>query len=112
MSKSEEHLYRSLDIMKADSNLSEDTKIIMFVEYARLVLAESKLPMWVIYNWYKIDTRPKHTGKYFVRRKDGKIHWETWNGSGWAYNNDVITHYQEIKPPHIGIMEKILNYGK
>ncbi len=112
MSKSEEHLYRCLDIMKADNNLSEDTKIIMFAEYARLVLLESKLPSWVAYDWFKIETRPKKTGRYFIRRKDGKLHWEIWNGNGFAYNNDVITHYQEIAPPHIGIMERILNYGK
>lgn len=42
MSKSNEHLYHCLDIMKADNNLSEETKIIMFVEYARLVLEEAK----------------------------------------------------------------------
>lgn len=42
MSKSNQHLFHCLDVMKADSNLSEDTKIIMFVEYARLVLEEAK----------------------------------------------------------------------
>lgn len=39
---SQKYLERCLDIMKADSNLSEDTKIIMFVEYARLVYEEKK----------------------------------------------------------------------
>jgi hypothetical protein len=39
---SQKYLDRCLDIMKADSNLSEDTKIIMFVEYARLVFEEKK----------------------------------------------------------------------
>lgn len=29
-------------------------------------------------------------GKYIVVRKDGKIHFETFNGTGWAYNNNVI----------------------
>ena len=41
---------------------------------------------WIIYDWDKPETRPTKYGKYFVRRKDGKVHWETWNGSGWAYN--------------------------
>jgi hypothetical protein len=41
--ESQKYLDRCLDIMKADSNLSEDTKIIMFVEYARLVFEEKKL---------------------------------------------------------------------
>lgn len=54
---------------------------------------------WIAYDWNKPETRPKKHGKYFVHRKDGKIHMETWNGSGWAYNEKVITHYQEIKPP-------------
>ena len=54
---------------------------------------------WVAYNWNDISTRPKKYDKYFVRRKDGKVHWETWNGNGWAYNEKVITHYQEVKFP-------------
>ena len=40
--ESQKYLDRCLDIMKADSNLSEDTKIIMFVEYSRLVFEEKK----------------------------------------------------------------------
>lgn len=36
---------------------------------------------------------PMSYGKYLVVRKDGKIHFETWNGTGWAYNNKVITHF-------------------
>ena len=54
---------------------------------------------WVAYDWHKPETRPKAYGKYFVCRKDGKVHWETWNGSGWAYNGNVITHWKEVKPP-------------
>jgi hypothetical protein len=54
---------------------------------------------WVAYDWHKPETRPKAYGKYFVCRKDGKVHWETWNGSGWAYNGNVITHWQEVEPP-------------
>lgn len=56
---------------------------------------------WVAYDWNKIETRPNKYGKYFIHRKDGKVHWETWNGSGWAYNEKVITHWKEIKPPYI-----------
>lgn len=37
--------------------------------------------------------------RYMVYRKDGKMHWETFNGTGWAYNEKVITHYAEITPP-------------
>jgi hypothetical protein len=40
--ESQKYLDRCLDIIKADINLSEETKIIMFVEYARLVFEEKK----------------------------------------------------------------------
>lgn len=32
-------------------------------------------------------------GKYLVVRKDGKIHFEVYNGTGWAYNENSITHF-------------------
>ena len=54
---------------------------------------------WVSYDWDKPETRPTKYGKYFVHRKDGKTHWETWNGSGWAYNGNVITFWMEVFPP-------------
>jgi hypothetical protein len=54
---------------------------------------------WVSYDWNKLETRPTKYGKYFVHRKDGKTHWETWNGSGWAYNGNVITFWMEVLPP-------------
>lgn len=54
---------------------------------------------WIKYDWLELDSRPKTYDKYFVRRKDGKVHWETWNGSGWAYNEKVITHYAIITTP-------------
>lgn len=38
-------------------------------------------------------SQPKKYGKYIVVRKDGKIHFEVWNGTGWAYNNNSITHF-------------------
>jgi len=46
---------------------------------------------WVAFDWIKIETRPTKYGKYLITRKDGKIYWETWNGSGWAYNHNEIT---------------------
>ena len=54
---------------------------------------------WVAFDWMKIETRPTKYGKYLITRKDGKIHWETWNGSGWAYNDNEIRFWAEIKPP-------------
>ncbi len=40
MKPSEAYLYRCLETMKADPNLSDETKILMFMEYARLVMKE------------------------------------------------------------------------
>jgi hypothetical protein len=54
---------------------------------------------WVAFDFMKIETRPTKYGKYLITRKDGKIHWETWNGSGWAYNHNEIRYWAEIKPP-------------
>ncbi len=54
---------------------------------------------WIRYDWGRLETRPKEYGKYFVRRKDSKVHWETWNSSGWAYNGCVITHWMEVYYP-------------
>ena len=54
---------------------------------------------WVKYDFNDLSSRPIEYGKYFVCRKDVKIHWETWNGSGWAYNNNSITHWKKIIKP-------------
>lgn len=54
---------------------------------------------WVAFDWNKTETRPPESGKYFICRKDGKIHWETWNGSGWAYNHNEIRFWAAIVPP-------------
>jgi len=32
-------------------------------------------------------------GRYLVMRKDGKMHLETFNGTGWAYNNNSIIYF-------------------
>ena len=61
---------------------------------------------WVKYNWEHLETRPTKYGKYFIMRKDGKIHWETWNGTGFAYNNSSIIYWREIKKPIIKNYEK------
>ncbi len=54
---------------------------------------------WIKYNFMDLEKRPKQSGKYFVHRKDGKMHWETWNGSGFAYNDNSITYFRNILPP-------------
>lgn len=32
-------------------------------------------------------------GRYIVVRKDGNVHFEKFNGSGWAYNNNSIDYF-------------------
>ena len=63
------------------------------------IYSKSNVINWVAFDFENKKTHPSKYGKYFVHRKDGKIHWETWNGNGWAYNGNVITFWKEIKPP-------------
>jgi len=51
---------------------------------------------WIEYSWEK--SRPPKPDRYLVQRKDGKVHFETWNGSGWAYNEKSIVYFQPIIP--------------
>lgn len=54
---------------------------------------------WVKYDEFNPDTYPNVYGKYIIVRKDGKYHFETWNGSGWAYNGNVIRYWGIISLP-------------
>ena len=60
---------------------------------------QAAISCWMVFDWNKIKTHPTKYGKYLVCRKDGKIHWETWNGIGWAYNNNDIRYWAVIVPP-------------
>lgn len=53
-------------------------------------------------NWISVkDSLPDGYGKYLIyREKCNKIHFETWNNSGWAYNNNDITHWCIPKNPN------------
>jgi len=55
----------------------------------------------LLVNWGKYPSEtPTEYGKYWVYRKGcDKIHTETWNGTGWAYNNNDITHWTVIVKP-------------
>lgn len=70
-------------------------------KYCDLLNNEQNDPVnnWIKYDFNDMKSRPKEVEKYFVHRKDGKIHWETWNGSGFAYNDNVITHYMKVFYP-------------
>jgi hypothetical protein len=58
------------------------------------------LSYWVEYDFNNLTTHPIDKGiKYLVCRKDGKIHWETWNGCGFAYNNNEIRFWAKILKP-------------
>jgi hypothetical protein len=59
----------------------------------------SNASSWVPFDFMDIDSRPPIAKKYLICRKDGKIHWEQWNGSGWAYNHNEIRYWAEIRPP-------------
>lgn len=57
------------------------------------------LSYWVYFDINHKNTYPVNYAKYLVCRKDGKIHWETWNGNGWAYNHFEIRYWACIVPP-------------
>lgn len=46
------------------------------------------------YNGSPEQIRTIMYGRYLVVRKDGKVHLETFNGTGWAYNdNSIVVFY-------------------
>jgi hypothetical protein len=53
---------------------------------------------WVKYDFYDKEKRPPAAGQYLIQRKDGKTHWERWNGTGWAYNGNVIVYWKQVLP--------------
>jgi hypothetical protein len=57
------------------------------------------LSFWQPYSWQDTSSHPLICYKYLVCKKDGKIHWETWNGNGWAYNQKEIRYWAEILKP-------------
>lgn len=82
-------------------NIGEEHQI--DVDWAEALLEDMKCN--TLNGWVPVVRMlPKEYDKYFVCRKDGKVHWETWNGSGWAYNHESITHWMVIAPPPIKIL--------
>lgn len=68
-------------------------------EKNNIAIGTPALSYWVAFDWNIKETHPPKYDKYLICRKDGKIHWETWNGSGWAYNHNEIKFYAIIAPP-------------
>jgi hypothetical protein len=86
--------------MNADPKISEETRIIMFVEYGRLVLEEFKSSDWKSVK----NELPTEYGRYETYRKGVKKQtYELWNGFEWAFNNNEITHWRKVKPPYINL---------
>lgn len=58
--------------------------------------------IWTPYKWENIESRPPKPGSYLIYRKGcNKMHFEQWNGSGWASSNGDCTHWADPKanPP-------------
>lgn len=53
---------------------------------------------WIAF-YEKIETSPIKYARYLFCRKDGKIYFETWNGTGWAYNHNETIFYAPIISP-------------
>lgn len=68
-------------------------------EKQALELKNNGFYTWIPFDFNIIQCRPNKTGRYLICRKDGKIHWETWNGSGWAYNHNEIRFWALIVNP-------------
>ena len=102
MTKAEEIYHRFVNYEW--NEIGEGMKVSIIKAIDEALKEGQKLPIhsvknWVAFDFMKLETRPPKYGKYLITRKDGKIHWETWNGSGWAYNHNEIRYWAEIKPP-------------
>jgi hypothetical protein len=71
-----------------------------FIALNNMIKLEVALSHWIEYDWNRKESHPPKYDKYLICRKDGKIHWETWNGSGWAYNHKEIGYWAVIVPPN------------
>jgi len=61
-----------------------------------MVEIQKTIAVWYLYPEYK----PTDYGKYLIFRSGcDKMHFETWNNTGWAYNNNDITHFCIIQKP-------------
>lgn len=55
---------------------------------------------WTKYNWEDKRTRPTKAGRYLIYRvKCDKMHFEHWNGGGWASSNNEILFWCEPRKP-------------
>jgi|GEM_PF-2275584 len=91
-------IIKALCYMKPENitvELLESTQI----EIEKLSNALKDAPEWIEYNKDDKDTYPPKYNRYLISRKDDKIHWEIWNGMGWAYNGNEIRYWMRIALP-------------
>jgi hypothetical protein len=90
-------------IKKEIERLRHNNDITEYAEFSLLAevktLENQSTHSWIKYSWANPISHPPAYGSYFVHRKDGKVHWEIWNGIGWAYNENVITYWAKITTP-------------
>jgi len=56
--------------------------------------------IWIKFNWEERATHPPKPGRYLIyRKKCNKMHFEQWNGLGWASSNKDCTHWADLKAP-------------
>jgi hypothetical protein len=93
----------TLKIKKEIERLRHNGDISEYAEFSLVAevktLENQSTHNWIAYNWDNPISHPPTYGSYFVCRKDGKVHWETWNGAGWAYNESSIRYWTRITPP-------------
>lgn len=89
---------KEIERLRVNKDISEFSEICLLAEVK--ILENQSTHSWVKYSWENSKSHPPAYGSYFVHRKDGKIHWETWNGAGWAYNEKVITYWAKITMPN------------
>lgn len=88
---------REIERLRHNGDISEYAKSSLLAEVK--TLENQSTHIWVKYSWENPLSHPPAYGSYFVHRKDGKVHWEVWNGAGWAYNEKVITDWAKITIP-------------
>ncbi len=55
---------------------------------------------WIPYNWENEDSHPPKPDRYLIYREGcDKMHFERWNGSGWASSNKDCTDWCKPKKP-------------
>ena len=90
-------------IKKEITRLFHNRDISEYAEFSLLaevkILENQSTHSWVKYDWNNPISHPPAYGSYLIERKDRKIHWETWNGAGWAYNENSIVWWAKIIPP-------------